>query len=111
MAIDYPSYTAHVERTRIAEAKGQVLEMASLLERYRAQNFSYNGASLPASANTPFYTFALSGHTTSPHQAYTITATPRGPMAGTGVLVLNHQGQTCTGVTSCTVSASSSWDD
>ena len=41
-AIAYPSYTAYVERGLQREAQGQIVELASALERYRSKNFYLN---------------------------------------------------------------------
>ena len=116
-AVAYPNYTAYVERTRIAETKGHMLDLASTLERYRAQNFSYRDATvqglMPALANSSFYDVSLSV-SGNPHQSYAIQAVPRGVMTGTGALVLNSRGESCFNKGNdslCTPSATSSWDN
>src|SRR5690606_10430247 len=49
-AVAYPSYTRYVQNTREAEAQGQIMELASALEAYRAKHFSYKDATVPALA-------------------------------------------------------------
>ena len=116
-AIAYPSYTAYVERTRVAEVKSQVMELSSIMERYRAQNFSYKDATIanlmPSVLNSRFYDVGLDV-SSSPHQSYTITAVPKGTMSGTGALVLNSKGESCFNEgsdTACVPSSTSNWGD
>ncbi len=95
-AIAYPSYTRHVQETREAEARVHIMDFAGALERYRAVNFSYRGATVAALAppelvNSRFYTVALAP--ADLNQEYTITATPIGMMADTETLTWNSNGE------------------
>ena len=111
--IAYPSYTAYVQRGHQADAKSQMMSLAADLERYRARRFSYQGASIgalaPAMSGHKSYSFALS-ITGSSAQAYTLTASPKGIMAGTETLKINNQGETCQGGAGCTPGGNNPWD-
>lgn len=43
-AIAYPSYINYMKKTHRTEAKGQLVNVAQSLERYRSKNFNYEGA-------------------------------------------------------------------
>ena len=93
-AIAIPNYTAYIQRSNRAEARGQLLEVATWMERWRTERGRYdNPASagnpppsppFPAtytqspSTGTPKYTIAVA----ATNVTYTITATPVGVMAG-----------------------------
>lgn len=49
-AIAYPSYTEQVRQTRRANAQADMQELASYMERFYSENFTYAGAG----ANQPF---------------------------------------------------------
>ncbi len=109
VAVAYPSYQEHVQKTRRSEAQGNMLELASYLERYFTENSSYTGAVLPFNQSpktgTAFYTFTLTTVAGPPSQ-YTLTATPQSGQAsdGCGTMSLTH-----TGVRSHTGSESNCW--
>ena len=116
-AIAYPSYTRYVENTRQAEAQGAMMELAGALERYRAKNFSYNGAAgqlgdlSPSLAGSKYYTVAIAVQGGNDQQ-YVISATPKaGLMADSEFLALNSEGQTCMKKSSCTIGTDPSWKD
>jgi type IV pilus assembly protein PilE len=46
-AIAYPGYQQYVKRSRRADAKAALTEMAQFMERYYSENNSYSAASLP----------------------------------------------------------------
>jgi type IV pilus assembly protein PilE len=93
-AIAYPSYTAYVERGLQREAQGQIVELASALERYRSKNFSYGGATVAALAPELNANVNYGVQLTIPagNQTYRIVATPRGRMAGTDTLTWDSDG-------------------
>jgi len=97
VAVAYPSYTEHTRKTRRSEAQGNMLELASYLERYYTENSSYSGAALPFSQSpitgTASYVFTLST-TTGPPSTFTLTATPVGNQSsdGCGSMSLSHTG-------------------
>ena len=87
-AVAYPSYTRYVQNTREAEAKGLIMEYASQLEAFRAKNFAYPATEADAKTLAPGDLYSSDAYTpvyrrSSPH-AYTITATPKGVMEGSG---------------------------
>lgn len=95
-AIAYPSYTRYVQRTHESAAQGQIMELASALEAYRAKNFSYAGASIKALApeldSSDHYLSVLA--LGDGNQSYTITATPSSKvMTGMDVLRYNSAGE------------------
>lgn len=92
-AVAIPIYTQYSQRTYRAEAQADLMTCAQALERYAAQNFTYDGAALadicdPRSADQGRYAFALA----TAGDQYTLTATPIGAMAGTGDLTLDSAG-------------------
>ncbi len=107
-AIAIPNYTAYIIRSNRAEARGQLLEISTWMERWRTERGRYDN---PASAGTPPptppfpATYAQSPPTGTPKYTivvatpdtvtYTITATPAGVMAGDvcGNLIVNQSGQ------------------
>ena len=107
-AIAIPNYTAYITRSNRAEARGQLLEIATWLERWRTERGRYdnplNAGNPPPTPPFPT-TYAQSPPTgtakyniavaTPNTVSYTITATPTGVMAGDvcGSLVVNQSGQ------------------
>jgi len=80
-SIALPSYQEQVRQTRRANAQSDLVELASFMERYYTENFTYIGAALPfdespKQGNTKYYDLDL---TPAPTQlAYTLTATAKG---------------------------------
>ncbi len=112
-AIAYPSYTRYVQNSRQAEVQGEMMTLAGALERYRAKNFTYDGATLanlsPGLANSEFYTVTLSISGTG-NQQYLISATPKsGLMSDTDFMALDSEGRACKDASSCTPSSSTHW--
>lgn len=94
-AIAYPSYQRYVQQTREAEAQGQIMELASTLEAYRAKSFSYNGATAALApeldANEHYTAVVNLGNS---NQSYTIVATPQSSlMSGMDVLSYSSAGE------------------
>jgi type IV pilus assembly protein PilE len=92
-AVALPIYTQYSQRTHRAEAQADLMTCAQGLERFAAQNFTYDGAALaavcnPRSVTAGRYNFALA---TAADQ-FTLTATPIGSMAGDGELTLDSVG-------------------
>lgn len=95
-AIAYPSYTRYVKNTREAEAQGQIMELASALEAYRAKHFSYKDADhtvlAPELAANEFYNIVLD--IDGSNQSYTIEADPKtGLMSGKDKLTFSSNGE------------------
>lgn len=113
-AFVFPAYQTYVANTQRTTAKGQLLDLAQALERYKAQNFSYKGATVATLApdlnKNSFYSTNLAVSTTD-YQSYTVTATPQKNMTGDGVLRLDSDGNSCytKAASSCTLSSGSSW--
>lgn len=93
-AIAYPAYNSYIERGLQREAQGQIIELASALERYRSKNFSYGGATVAALAPELNANVNYGVQLTIPagNQTYGIVATPRGRMAGTDTLTWDSDG-------------------
>lgn len=110
----YPSYSAHVARSRRADAKQSLLELAQRLERYYTERGTYAGATLGGSTgiyatSSPagFYTLAINTQTAD---AFSITATPTGKQSGDACAAFgyNHLGEQSVGATA-TLSAGKCW--
>jgi len=85
-AMAYPSYTAYMSRSRRADAKQSLLELAQRLERYYTERGTYAGATLggtngiyPASSTAGYYTLSIGTQTAD---GFTISATPTGAQTG-----------------------------
>ncbi|WP_149194217.1 type IV pilin protein [Luteimonas suaedae] len=77
-AISYPAYQQHVQKTRRAQAKADLIEYAQLAERFHTVNNTYVGFDLPVDfspreGGVAFYGLELAG---VDQDEYTITATP-----------------------------------
>lgn len=101
-AIALPNYNEHVRKSRRAQAKADVLELAQNFERRYTLDRSY-GAAAPAGftqsprQGTAYYTIVVNPLTTT---TYTITAAPTGGQVADKckTLVLDHRGtKTVTG--------------
>jgi len=95
-AIAYPSYQRYVQNTREAEAQGQIMELASALEAYRAKHFSYKDATVSALAPelhaNKYYKADLD--IKASNQSYTIEAKPQsGLMSGKPDLSYESNGE------------------
>lgn len=87
-AIVIPGYQGYVRRAACEDAKANVTGVANLLERYRAQNNSYDGFAIPTSINQGSATLGID----SDASTYTVTATGAGALNGSGTLTLNSAG-------------------
>lgn len=98
-AIAYPSYQAHVVKTRRSTASACLMEVAQYMERYYTSNMKYSGATLPDGQNcraelSPYYTFALTTNASTP-RVYSVSAEPKGAQKDEkcGKLELTHTGE------------------
>jgi len=81
-SVAYPSYTDYVKRAQIQQATGELSQMRNRMERYYQDNRTYaNGGACGAAASTVSH-FVVACVPGNAGQAYTITATGNGPMAG-----------------------------
>ncbi len=101
--IAYPSYQRYVADARRADAQTNLQQLAQFMERYYTSNGRYattaggnTGPGLPFTKSPregtdDFYTLAVGNVT---NNTYTLTATPKGAMAGDvcGNLTLTHSG-------------------
>jgi type IV pilus assembly protein PilE len=94
-SIAYPSYQQYVLSSRRAEAQSEMLTIQLGMEKWRANNSSYAGATVsgvaPSVSNT-YYTYSITGADAS---AYTINAAAQGPQTndtGCTALTLNQSG-------------------
>ncbi len=126
-AIAYPSYQEYVRKTKRADAKTEMMDIAGRLQKYKIANFRFlksNGTAITLAdinhngkqpqSGTTLYNLALSNVTAN---TWTLTATPAGGQTGDGHLVLNHRGERCwtkgsdiNSNTACVPDASSNWD-
>jgi len=103
-AIAYPSYQGAVRDSRRVAAEGDLMKLASSLERYYTTNSMYTGASLPYSESpkdgtVKFYdlTVAIAG------ASYTLTAAPKGAQSSDycGSLTLTNADEKDAAVAGC----------
>jgi len=73
VAIAYPSYAEHAQRTRRSDAQLALLTASQTMERCRSTSFSYAGCTVPASSPEGLYGIELTAQTDN---TYTLTATP-----------------------------------
>ncbi|MCY1398586.1 Fimbrial protein precursor [compost metagenome] len=96
-AIAIPSYQSYVRRSACEDAKAVLVGAANVMERFRAQNNTYEDASLGAYDASPVdgaskqTDIAISASTAT---TYTLTATPRdsGLLKDKGTLTLDSTG-------------------
>lgn len=118
-AIAYPSYQDYVRKTNRAEAKSEMIDIVSRLQRYKIANFSYmpNGTKVKlgdinlsvdasdkakiSSSGTALYELSLSWvkpYSSKPNlEIWVLTATPlvTTVQANDGSLILNQRGEKC----------------
>ncbi len=81
----YPSYSAHVARSRRADGKQALLELAQRLERYYTERGTYAGATLGSSGLYPdvssggYYSLTIVAQNAD---GFSVRATPRGIQVG-----------------------------
>ncbi|MBO1747587.1 MULTISPECIES: type IV pilin protein [Stenotrophomonas] len=77
-AVAIPSYSEHVRKSRRAQAKADLVELAQQLERFHTVQNTYSGMTLPFTQSPrdgkSYYTLSLSGAATS--SAFTLQAVP-----------------------------------
>lgn len=100
-AIAYPSYQEQVRQTRRANAQANLMELASYMERYYTENFTYVGTqgALPfdqsPKTGTAYYNIAVNPAPTA--VSYQLEATAQGAQADGGncdSLTINQTGAT-----------------
>lgn len=94
-SIALPSYQAYIRKSACEDTKAVITGAAATLERFKAQNNTYSGATLGAYGKAPVdgsrthATIALSGNNAT---TYTLTATGAGILSGKGTLTLDATG-------------------
>lgn len=112
-AFAYPSYTRQVQSTRQSAAQGEMMSFASVLENYRAQNFSYEGADDPAILPPPANDYYnISVVVAADFRSYVINAVPIGQQVDAGAMALNQRGENCVDPTdpaACVIGTDPGW--
>ena len=74
VALAYPSYQNSMQKTRRADAQGDLMEFAGIAERIYTQTNPNSYATITLPANSDFYTYSFPVAVTA--TTYTIRATP-----------------------------------
>lgn len=93
VAIAYPGYSSHMQKTRRNTATACLQENAQYFERWYTSNLSYEGAVAQSCTDIEqFYTVSESGVGA---RVYTLTAVPKGAQTKDkcGTLTLDEKGQ------------------
>ncbi|MHA3055627.1 prepilin-type N-terminal cleavage/methylation domain-containing protein [Acinetobacter sp. ANC 4633] len=119
-AIAYPSYKQYRVKTNRVDVQTELMRVAGRLQSYKLINNSYASATLTGvggtanypSTGTAYYSVAL--EINDDNQGYKLIATPVSTTVqkGNGVVCLNQDGQKywSQGVSSCSLSNTSTWD-
>jgi len=96
-AIGYPAYTSYTSKARRTEATGALLDFATRMDRYYADNNSYAGATVDnimGGASTEHGYYTLSVVLSNGNQSYTLSAARAGAQANDdcGTFSLNSLG-------------------
>lgn len=97
-SIAYPSYQEQIRKSRRAQAKADLVEMAQVLERRFTVNNSYAGAlpfaGSPREASGAAVRYAITPNPIPAGTTFTLTATPQGAQASDkcGTLSLTQAG-------------------
>ena len=97
-AIAFPAYNEHVRKSRRAQAKADLVELAQVLERYHTVQNTYVGADLPFTQSPRDGTahYALSFTEAATAGAFVLQAVPATPAQGLdscGPLTLDQAGR------------------
>jgi len=128
-AIAYPSYQEYVRKTKRAEVKAEMLDIARKLSNYKAENYRYNNANIanlgiPTAfpVNQPNYDLIItpSNNGLLTANSWLLVAIPKvnTSQAGSGVICLDHLGRKFWSKTTSTATAcqaalgnTSTWDE
>lgn len=96
-AIALPSYQSYIRRAACEDAKSVLIGAANVMERFRAQNNTYSGATLGAYASSPVDGSNKDTNiavTAADATTYTLTATPTtgGRLKNKGTLTVTSAG-------------------
>tara|TARA_R110002095_G_scaffold45864_3_gene41092 strand:- start:2093 stop:2482 length:390 start_codon:yes stop_codon:yes gene_type:complete len=92
-SIAYPAYIENVRTAKRSTAQADLMEIASVLERYFTENNTYVGASIPTGITSDSYNYTDPIPDLSA-SAYTLTAVPQGDQTNDkcGTLTLSQAG-------------------
>lgn len=94
-AIALPTYSGYARRASCEDAKATLVGAANLMESYRAQHNTYDGATLGGYAQSPVggaKQFTIENNPAPTATTYTLVATPTGNLAGKGTLTISSTG-------------------
>lgn len=126
-----PSYQSYIQRAARSSVQADLMSAASVMERRRAQNFTYDGATAGTASTDTFSSVSPADAPAGQHKynltltfvevsdqvvGFEILAVSNGNFASgkTEALKINHLGQKCisalaVGVTDCTLGTDPSW--
>jgi type IV pilus assembly protein PilE len=96
-AVAYPAYTSHVRRGYRAAAQSYLMDLAQKQTQHLLDNRAYAATEAALNATAPTdvnktYDIGIAV-VAGPPPAFTITAAPKGTMAGDATLTINQAGQ------------------
>lgn len=104
-AIALPSYQEQVKKTRRVNAQSDLLELASYMERFYTENFTYAGAALPFTespkeGNSKYYDLAIAASNAT---SYRLSAAPKNAQANDrcGTMNVNQRGEHTAALNDC----------
>lgn len=103
-SIGYPAYVENARTTKRSAAQAELMEAASLLERFFTENNTYVGGALSFTQSPRTGTAAYSLTLVQAATTFTVTATPTGGQSvdKCGTLTYNQAGaKTATGTGTC----------
>jgi len=103
-SIAYPAYVENTQTTRRSSAQAELMEAASVLERFFTENNTYVGSALSFTQSPRTGTAAYNLTLASAAATFTVTATPTGGQSSDtcGTLTYNQAGaKTATGTGTC----------
>lgn len=125
-SIAYPSYVESVRKSKRSDARAQLVEVASFMQKFYSQNDRFdqanNDAEMPivlplalttvprGGAGTPYYKISFVADSLT-KRGFTLQAVPNGSMAGDkcGALRLNQVGQRTVSGASASMTAATCW--
>lgn len=105
-AVAFPAYTDYVVRGNRVDAQGRLLQLATMLERYKSQQLSYRGvtlaminggsSTLPATGTAKYnLTLNLTPDGATTPTGWNLLAVPTGGQRGDGAMIIDSQGRRC----------------
>lgn len=105
-AVAFPAYTDYVVRGNRVDAQGRLMQLATMLERYKSQQLSYRGvtlaminggsAALPSTGEAKYnLTLNLTPADAAVPTGWNLVAVPVGSQVGDGAMIIDSQGRRC----------------